>query len=54
MRESVGNCVKYLKREWNRKEGKGNKDFKRGASWVKGLLSQKGGGGLEHPYELLG
>ena len=50
----VWETVKYLKREWNRKEGKGNKDFKRGASWVKGLLSQKGGGGLEHPYELLG
>ena len=24
-----GNCLKYLKRGWNRKEGKGNKDFKR-------------------------
>ena len=34
--EGWGNCVKYLKggatekRGWNRKEGKGNKDFKEG------------------------
>ena len=24
-----GNCLKYLKRGWNRKEGKGSKDFKK-------------------------
>ena len=24
-----GNCLKYLKRGWKRKEGKGNKDFKK-------------------------
>ena len=29
MRE--GDCLKYLKRRWNRKEGRGNKDFKKGA-----------------------
>ena len=26
----VGGTVKYLKREWNRKEGRGNKNFKMG------------------------
>ena len=26
------NCVKYLKREWNRKERRGNKNFEKGAS----------------------
>ena len=25
-----GNFLKYLKRGWNRKEGRGNKDFKKG------------------------
>ena len=29
LREDGGNCLKYLKRGWNRKEGKGNKDFKK-------------------------
>ena len=28
MREGERNCVKYLKRGWNRKEGRGNKKFK--------------------------
>ena len=35
-----------LKRRWNRKEGRGNKDFKKGgggASWVKGWVPQKRG-----------
>ena len=31
-------CLKYLKRGWNRKEGKKNKDFKKGASWTKGWV----------------
>ena len=30
-----GICLKYLKRGWNRKEGRGSKDFKKGASKVK-------------------
>ena len=30
MREGGGNCLKYLKRWWNRKDGRGNKDFKKG------------------------
>ena len=29
MREGRGNCLKYFKREWNRIEGRGNKDFKK-------------------------
>ena len=28
--EGEGNCLKYLKREWNKKEGRRNKDFKIG------------------------
>ena len=30
-----GGGMKYHKRGWNRKEGMGNKDFKKGVSWVK-------------------
>ena len=30
LREVGGNCLKYLKRGWNRKEGRGKKDFKKG------------------------
>ena len=30
MRNGGGNYLKYLKRGWNRKEGRGNKDFKKG------------------------
>ena len=29
MREGGGNCLKYLKKGWNRKEGRGNEDFKK-------------------------
>ena len=28
--DGVGNCLKYLKREWKSKEGKENKDFEKG------------------------
>ena len=47
-------CLKYLKREWNRKEGKGNKDFKKRGGGGKlgqgvGALKQ---GRLEPPYKL--
>ena len=47
MLEGGSNCLKYLKRGWNRKEGRGNKDLKkRGeASWVKGWVPKKGGAG---------
>ena len=37
LREVRGNCLKYLKRGWNRKEGRGNKVFKKGGG---GKLSQ--------------
>ena len=52
------NCVKYFKRGWNRKEGRGNKKIKGGrASWVKGLTKRenekvKRGRGLEPLYKL--
>ena len=39
-----GDCLKYLIRGWNRKEGRGNKDLKKGTSWIKG-----GGGGAGTP-----
>ena len=29
LREDGRNCVKYVKREWNRKEGRGKKNFKK-------------------------
>ena len=35
-----GNCLKYLKRGWNRKEGKGHKDFKKSS---RGRCLKKGG-----------
>ena len=35
-----GNYLKYLKKGWNRKEGRGNKDFKKGeGSCVRELVS---------------
>ena len=30
LHEGGENCLKYLKRGWNRTEGRGNKDFKKG------------------------
>ena len=32
-----GDCLKYLKRGWNKKEGKGNKDFKKGGKLEQGV-----------------
>ena len=29
MRDGGGNCLEYLKRGWNRKEGRGHKDYKK-------------------------
>ena len=41
LRQGGGNCLKYLIRGWNRKEGR-EKKFKKkkggGASWVKGWV----------------
>ena len=46
------NCIKYLKRGWNRKEGRRNKDFKRegGQAGSRGRCLKRRG--LEPPYEL--
>ena len=44
LREGGGNCLKYLKRGWNRTEGRGNKDLKKGGKlgqWV-GALKRGG------------
>ena len=43
----VGNCLKYLKRGWNRKEGRGNKDFKKGEQAGSRVGALKRGWGLE-------
>ena len=40
-----GNCLKYLKKGWGRKEGRRNKDFKKGGGklgQVKGALKRGG------------
>ena len=50
--EGGGNCLKYLEREWYRKEGNGNKDFKMGGKLDQGVDALKREGGLEPPYEL--
>ena len=39
----VGDCLKYLKRGWNRKEGRGNNDFKKGSKLVQGVGALKRG-----------
>ena len=46
MREGRGNCLKYFKREWNRIEGRGNKDFKKEgqAGSRRGCLKKRGAG----------
>ena len=43
--EGGGNCLKYLKRGWNRKEGKGHKDLKKVGGQVgsRGRCLKKGG-----------
>ena len=52
MHEGGANCLKYLKRRCNRKEGRGNKDIKKkgGQDGSKSGCVKKGG--LEPPYEL--
>ena len=54
MREGGENCVKYLKRGWNIKEGSGNQKFKKGRRQAgsRGGCLKKSGGRLEPPYEL--
>ena len=48
MHESGGNCLKYLERGWSRKEGRGNKDFKKGEKLGQG----QGVGAWNPPYQL--
>ena len=46
MHEGGRNCLKYLKRGWNRKEWRGNKDFKRGGrgqAGSRGVLKREAG-----------
>ena len=45
MHEGGGNCLKYLNRGWKRKEGRGNKDFKKGGGQAgsRGWCLKKGG-----------
>ena len=48
-----GDCLKYLESGWNRKEGRGHKDFKKGGKLGQGVGALKRGEGwLEPPYEL--
>ena len=51
--EGRGNCLKYLKRGWNKKEGRGNRDFKKRSG---GQAGSRGGclkkGTVEPLYEL--
>ena len=49
MREVGGNCLKYLKSGWNRKEGRPNKDFKKGTAGSRGLCLKKRGAGIPLP-----
>ena len=46
LRQGEGKCLKYLERGWNRKEGRGHKDFKKGVKlgqW-EGALKRWGDG----------
>ena len=52
LREGGGGCLKHLKSVWNRKEGRGNKYFKKGEQAGSRVGSLKKAGGLEPPYEL--
>ena len=49
--EGGGNCLKYLKMGWNRKEGRANKYFKKGGKLGQGVGSSKreGGSGIPLP-----
>ena len=43
MREGGENCLKYLKGGWSRKEGRGNKDLKKGGKLGQGVDALKRG-----------
>ena len=51
LREGGGNCLKYFERGWNRKDGRGQKDFKKGGKLGQGVGTLKKGG-LKPPFEL--
>ena len=55
LREGGGNCLKHLKRWWEKKEGRQNKDFKKG--WQAGsrgeCLKKRGGGGAGTPLRTM-
>ena len=55
MRKGVENCLKYLARQWSRKERTGNKDFKKGGGEVesKGGCLKKGGWNPIRSYDKL-
>ena len=49
-----GDCLKYLKREWNRKEGTGNKHFKMGRqAGSRGGWPFPGGGSAGTPLQTM-
>ena len=52
LHEGGGDCLKYLKRGWNRKQGRGHKGFKKGGQAESRGGCLKKGGGLEPPYKL--
>ena len=53
MCEGGWNCLKYLKKGWNRKEGRGNKDFKKGGKLGQGVGALKRGGGAGTPLQTM-
>ena len=54
MCEVGGNCVKCLKRERNRKKGRGNKDFKKGGqAGSRGGYLKMGGGETGTPLRTI-
>ena len=48
MREGVGNCLKYIKKQWSGKRRRENKDFKKGGEEKLGqgvgVLRKRGAG----------
>ena len=52
MCEDGGNCLKYLKRGWNRKEGRKNKYFKKGGGDLRQGVSALTRGEMDPSYEL--
>ena len=53
--EGGGNYLKYPKRGWNRKEGRGNKEFKKGGGHAgsRGGCLKKGRGGTGTPLRTM-